>query len=452
MRSGRPGRWDGVAGVVMSCATGSALAQPTWSSPRLEARSSPEAGVPGFNLPAESALGTSHVSLGQDGTVAIRVLMPEQDGVFVGRNAVGSLFVVGTVDLTPEVHINGSLMAFGLAAGGAEVRTLSGTPVRAFPPGGSENIGVVSGLRLLGDGTLAYRSTRLAEQKYVLDRFDGDTRVQTLVAQPNATYTFLFTPAANDARHILGVANLAPQGAAVVRFAPDATPTTIAQTGATYKAFASGVDVSGDGTAAFFARRLVDLEFELVRSNGVSPTRIAQPGQLGIEGITFGNFPPSINAAGLVAFRARDALGDAVFVGDGTFLVRLIGEGDTVTTDLGPITLGFDFPISGREALAGRVAINDANQVAFCGVLANGTIGVFVMDAAPTCVADMDDGTGTGTPDGGVDISDLLYFIALFDQGAEAADVDDGSGTGTRDGGVTIVDLLYYLFRFDLGC
>lgn len=32
------------------------------------------------------------------------------------------------------------------------------------------------------------------------------------------------------------------------------------------------------------------------------------------------------------------------------------------------------------------------------------------------------------------------------------ADVDDGSGTGTRDGGVTIEDLVYFLDRFAGGC
>ena len=32
------------------------------------------------------------------------------------------------------------------------------------------------------------------------------------------------------------------------------------------------------------------------------------------------------------------------------------------------------------------------------------------------------------------------------------ADLDDGSGTGTPDGGVTIDDLLYYLQRFEAGC
>jgi hypothetical protein len=71
---------------------------------------------------------------------------------------------------------------------------------------------------------------------------------------------------------------------------------------------------------------------------------------------------------------------------------------------------------------------------------------------SPLCVADVDDGSGTGTPDGGVGIEDLLYYLAIYDAGVIAADVDDGSGTGTLDGGVGIEDLLYYLSRYDAGC
>jgi len=70
----------------------------------------------------------------------------------------------------------------------------------------------------------------------------------------------------------------------------------------------------------------------------------------------------------------------------------------------------------------------------------------------PRCVADFDDGSGTGTPDGGVTIDDLLYYLGIFEQGVTAADVDDGSATGTPDGGVTIDDLLYFLIRFEAGC
>jgi hypothetical protein len=72
--------------------------------------------------------------------------------------------------------------------------------------------------------------------------------------------------------------------------------------------------------------------------------------------------------------------------------------------------------------------------------------------AAPGCVADMDDGSGTGVPDGGVGIEDLLYYLAAYDAGILRADVDDGSGAGIPDGGVGIEDLLYYLARYDAGC
>lgn len=70
----------------------------------------------------------------------------------------------------------------------------------------------------------------------------------------------------------------------------------------------------------------------------------------------------------------------------------------------------------------------------------------------PACVADLDDGSGTGTPDGGVTIDDLLFYIEVFEQGVAIADVDDGSSTGTPDDGVTIDDLLYFLERFEQGC
>ncbi len=74
----------------------------------------------------------------------------------------------------------------------------------------------------------------------------------------------------------------------------------------------------------------------------------------------------------------------------------------------------------------------------------------FVLDRH--CTADLDDGTGTGTPDGGVTIDDLLFYLVVFEQGVTRADLDDGTGTGTPDGGVTIDDLLYFLVRFEAGC
>ena len=54
--------------------------------------------------------------------------------------------------------------------------------------------------------------------------------------------------------------------------------------------------------------------------------------------------------------------------------------------------------------------------------------------------------------DCGVEIGDLLAFLAAFETGHLNADYDDGSGTGLVDGAVTIDDLLAYLVRFEAGC
>lgn len=68
------------------------------------------------------------------------------------------------------------------------------------------------------------------------------------------------------------------------------------------------------------------------------------------------------------------------------------------------------------------------------------------------CISDFDDGTGTGTRDGGITIDDLLYFLDRFMEGDPEADLDDGSFTGVRDFGVTIEDLIYLLERYNVGC
>lgn len=72
--------------------------------------------------------------------------------------------------------------------------------------------------------------------------------------------------------------------------------------------------------------------------------------------------------------------------------------------------------------------------------------------AVETCVADFDNGSGRGLPDGGVTIDDLLHYLTIFELGKPLADIDDGSGLGMPDGGVTIDDLLEFLEHFDMGC
>ncbi len=82
----------------------------------------------------------------------------------------------------------------------------------------------------------------------------------------------------------------------------------------------------------------------------------------------------------------------------------------------------------------------------------NATSNAAILSLQIACIADVDDGSGSGTPDGGITIDDLLFYLFIFEAGDLRSDVDDGSFSGTFDGGVTIDDLLYFLFRFESGC
>jgi hypothetical protein len=100
--------------------------------------------------------------------------------------------------------------------------------------------------------------------------------------------------------------------------------------------------------------------------------------------------------------------------------------------------------------------INDAGQIIIRGarLVGGANVTAILTLIPPPCPADLDNGTGTGTRDNAVDISDLLYFLVSFEAGATQADLDnDGNpAVGTPDGGVDINDLLFFLARFEMGC
>lgn len=96
--------------------------------------------------------------------------------------------------------------------------------------------------------------------------------------------------------------------------------------------------------------------------------------------------------------------------------------------------------------------IGTSLKAAFEGTTLISANSAFLRIDATYCIADLDDGTGSGRIDNGVDVNDLLYFLAGFEAGSRLVDIDDGSATGTRDGGIDINDLLYFLARFEAGC
>ena len=46
----------------------------------------------------------------------------------------------------------------------------------------------------------------------------------------------------------------------------------------------------------------------------------------------------------------------------------------------------------------------------------------------------------------------MLFFLAAYEATDARADLDDGSGAGTPDGGVDINDLLFFLAHYEAGC
>lgn len=98
--------------------------------------------------------------------------------------------------------------------------------------------------------------------------------------------------------------------------------------------------------------------------------------------------------------------------------------------------------------LSSASKINDNNVIVGKGRL-NGVSKSFIL--LLRCISDYDDGTGTGRPDGGVTLDDLVYYLVLFNSGNINADIS-GAPNGGPDGGVTLEDLITFLVHFDAGC
>ncbi len=164
--------------------------------------------------------------------------------------------------------------------------------------------------------------------------------------------------------------------------------------------------------------------------------------------VNFNSFTPTVGATGtmlLYVSEAQSPFGLPVFESlPATATSFTIPAGTLAPNTQHYISLTFDNVHTEFGSNFGTFILDFQQQTYILFTTGNGT--------TPSCVADVDDGTATGTPDGGVTIDDLLYYLNIFNLGDISADVDDGSATGTPDAGVTIDDLLYFLTRFNAGC
>ena len=438
-----------VLGALVSCAGAAFSGVPMEWDIQLQARSTLDSSLPGYNLPFPSALSSQYVSIDEDGGVAIRAILGGQEGIFYGKDGDGGIIVTGNGGgdpfWAPTLDLRNGLIGIeqGSFSDGAYLYSIDGTLLRTFNPGGSEGVSGFSGVTITSDGALCYRGDfGFSVDKVVIDEYIDNTRTQTLITDTNSGYSFLISPEINDARQVL-MKTFPISGAAqrIVRFETDGSATTVAETGAMFNAFVNSTAIAQDGGAAFSARRTGDSIWQVTHWDGSSFVSIADGNNTDIQNGSLANFPPVVNDDGMVAFRATDAKFDstAMWVGDGTDLFKLVEYNQVVETDLGPIQLGFDFGgDTGRQVMNGVVDINNAGQVAFAAFLRNGTIGVFVATPAAGCAGDLNG-------DGVLDFFDVSAFL----NGYNAMDpIADFTGDGVFD----FFDVSAFLGAYNAGC
>ncbi|HQX64777.1 DUF7453 family protein [Dokdonella sp.] len=404
-------------GLLLATAIGCSDARaaiPDYTHIELQARSNLLVNDDGWNLPPGSSFNSISASINNSGKVAFPVqIVPingDQSntgvGLWFGMHGVGGIVALheAPVDgISDRVSINASgqvayythddgtnyrLRRFDeLTSTSTLVSTLPLTPI-SFAGHVINDAGVIGYRAGLGSG---YGLASTGAGSSLLHVVDSNVEA--------GPYAYIYTPAMNAQRLIASKVSIGDFNHNEIRsFASNGSYTTLAVDSATdgsspYNRFDNGIAYNDAGQVAVALRLQAGNVRAIYRftPNGTSvdAVEIARVEASGtIRDIE--SFAPSMNNNGLVVFRARDANGQAIYAGDGTSLVRVIGKEDAVATDLGPGRIGqhIDDP-SAWPIFSGAPAINDAGDIAFIAALhpqGNSQIewgsGVFVASAA----------------------------------------------------------------------
>lgn len=371
-----------LATLCVSAATVQA-AVPAYTQFDLQARANLLANPTGsFNVPHGSTFGSTTVSMNNLGEVASKISTvgsTGDQGIFYGPgngtggvvaqqddDAVGFLSDVNIGD-TGRIIVSQGFSASGFSDG-IYYRDRNQPVGLTFL--GSAFGTSASGYRVLPDNSVASRTSVGGVTGY--RRFTPPSTVQTYVTQNTGAFSFLATAAPTDdgriAGHVFNDTQPSTSNAQIRLFSSDGSSTLILSEGqsvpgmtGTISSFGNSISANANGWVAVTAN--VGGKNSVLASNGTEVRVIANVDSPLVSVIDA--FAPSINAAGLVAFRGREEDGDdAIFVGDGLgALVRVIGEKDEVKVDLGIAQLGQETASS--PTFSGGIVINNLNQVAF---------------------------------------------------------------------------------------
>lgn len=364
-------------------ATGTERSLPADYTHQLQARSNLPINDNGFNLPPGASFNSISAHLNDSRQVTFRVqVIPgtSSEGVWFGADGNGALVCFGEDNadaILSDPRINGAgiivyKQAFGAAASNGLQRCnpLAPPAVRLSSQLGTSDWGSPE---IDDAGVIAYRAGFNGPQAWVSRDPAGvfAVHVADLAADPSSPYDFLFSPTFDSSRRLVGVVRRAPAGPVpqfteLRRLASDGNSELLARARAgdpasPIQGFDSTAPASNAAGQIAFAASLVGGGRAVFRVDSGSLVEIARTGAAGVTTIDF--FGPAIDGAGRVVFRGRDANGRALFVGDGTSLRRVIGQGDRVMTDRGLAQLGQND--ASVEIFSGRPNVNAQGDIAY---------------------------------------------------------------------------------------
>jgi hypothetical protein len=415
---------------ALACAATAApvahAALPSYTGVELQARSNLLVNDNGWNLPPGSSFNSISASINASAQVAFRVqVVPDagdpglsRPGVWLGAHGGGSLVYTGEIDalIDNEACINDAGdVAFTISSTGSgnSLYLYDAVAGSAGPIGTLPVIPNSYGSPCINaSGGIGFQASFASGRAYAA-RIGGTTTIYAGDANvvPGSAWTYLYTPSFNASGTIAAkVATSADLFSAVeIRaFSGDGSSQRLLANQATdpaspYSKFDNSLAFADDGSIAVVATRVADNRRVVLRTDGTTTTEIAAVDPAGPI-FELDSFAPAINDAGWVAFRARDADGQAVYLGDGTSLLRVVGNGDVVGTDLGTGQLGQH---DSSPVFAGHPSINARGDVAFvAGIHPQGNnqvewgSGVFVAYASPMVddLIFMDGFDGIATP------------------------------------------------------
>ena len=361
---------------------------PTYISIQLQARTNLLVNDEGYNLPPGSSFNSISAAIDPQGHVAFPVqIVPDggasKPGVWYGGNGAGGIVSLGPAD---------ALISSSVALGddGKIAFVLNETPtsedgIYRYDPSTQAAARVGTGpvfpnsygsVNMNASGRIGFQAVFSSGRAFasIGTTGGGAFHAQDRGLDPGSAYTYLYTPSLNGEGRIVGkVATSADLTSAtqVRGFLPDGTSVLYASNqgsdaGSPIRQFDNSVGVARTQYVAFVGARVADNRRAVWRvpASPLAPLVAVDPAGT-VRDIAF--FPPAVNSAGLVVFRGRDANGEAIFLADGTSVVRLAGKGDRLQTDLGLAQIGQNNETD--SVFSGAPSINDNGDVVFIAAL-----------------------------------------------------------------------------------